>query len=177
MTRHHEELDEVIDRIAAAVTFVPADPALAARVAEGARVKTATVFRWPGPAAAVAAIVLVVIASSLWRQKSAEQMAEQVIATTPIGVEAFPVIEPAPTAAANPSRVRASTPVRGVLRSAEGDRPEPGVPQIEALSSPAPLSVRELPTDSLTIAPVDLAPLDLASLALAEIDSRDDPKE
>lgn len=171
-----EELDEAIDRVAAAMTFAPVDPARAAQVANGIRPLARSTVPWLGAATAVAAIALAVAAITMWRIHPAEQVA----ATVSRGPE-----WPAPKV----DRPRPEQPVKrqaGATRTPrEAPRAERArlqvqsaiVPQIAALPLPDVLEVDELPTPSLTIAPVDLAPLDVANLEVTELASGDDDRE
>jgi len=176
MTRHREELDDTIDRVAAAITYVPADPTLAGRIAE--RIGHGSdVFAWRGllaGAVGVAAVAIVVALITNARQQSIEA---PLVTTAP--AERAPVVAKAPTLVApTESGVDAAQPPQRVRATPSPDAAIARVtPQIPALSSPAPLDVADLATDALTIAPVELAPLDLASLAVDELADRDDPKE
>jgi hypothetical protein len=180
MTRHREELDDTIDRVAAAITFVPADPALARRIA--ARIDhTSDVLAWRGLLAGavdVAAVAIVVALVTSARQASIET---PLVTTAP--AERAPVLAnaaPAVTPTVAPTESHAE-----VVRPQQAVRPEPrriaeaavDAPQIPALPLPALLDMTDLPTDALTIAPVDLTPLDLANLTVAELDDRNEPKE
>lgn len=179
MTHHHESLDETIDRVAADLTMVSADPALAARIAD--RLETRKTLGWQRLAlagVAVAAIaVLAVVVSNITRDVPAVDVAR---ATSP----AAPRVEPSSAAAATTVGAAESTtavaPERAVRQRrapAPTQDPLPELPQIDALSSPELIAIDTLPTDTLAIEPVDLAPLGMANLAVAEIDGRDSPKE
>jgi hypothetical protein len=178
MTGQREEIDDTIDRVAAAITFVPADPAFAARIAERLGSEPALAgLAWPRLAAGIAVVALVVAAIAVSREKPAERLVGTV---PPATVDASPPgVEPAqadPPVAPSNVNTRARPALRGAPASRAADDVS-GVPQIAALNLPEPLDVADLPTDSLTIAPVELAPLELASLAVAELDTRDDFKE
>jgi hypothetical protein len=176
MTRRHEELDEVIDRVAASMTFAPADSTFVARVTDGLRGDTRGAFPWLRVAAVAAAVAIVVAAITVSR----DEPDERVVRTAPSRSERMtPAVEaPQVTQAtdshdsAPPSPRQVQRAPRARVQSEAGD-----VPQIAALPSPDLLAVEELRTHLLTIVPVDLAPLDLGNLAVAEIDVRDDPKE
>ena len=179
MTHHHREtIDETIDRVAAQLTMVPADPALAGRIAE--QLDTDAPFAWmrwllaTGAVAAVAVLAVVVFNSS-----RAPQPADIARATAPVpGPTGETPHAEAARASASP-QIAMTAPTRGVTRrrSAEAHPPLPELPQIDALESPVLLAVDNIPTKTLTIEPVDLAPLDLANLAVRELGERDDPKE
>jgi hypothetical protein len=169
MTRHHQEsLDETIDRVAAHLTMVPADPALAVRIAD--RLETKAVVAWPRFAlagAVVAAVaILAVIVSNVRREEA------------PPAGEATPSVTRTTLAVADTASAAAGEPfVRRRRAPAPTHEPLPEMPQIDALASPVLLAIDTLPTDMLTIDPADLAPLGMADLSVAEIDGRDSPKE
>ena len=175
MTPQREDMDDAIDRIAAATTFVPADPALAREIALGIRAGTRSVVVWPQLAAATVVAALIVAVFAIPREKPVQRT----IAPTPRVEQTVPVVEATPAATAAPAVVQRPVSMPRDVRKARNDSAEvsSGIPQIEALHLPPPLAVRELPFDSLTIAPVDLAPIELRDLPLAVIDNRDSPKE
>ena len=180
MTRHHESLDETIDRVAAHLTMVPADPALAARIAD--RLETKKTLGWPRfilAGAVVAGIAILAVAvSNTMRDVPAADVA-RVTSSAPA-----PRVEPpqlgAPATAATPESTTVIAQGR-VVRQRRAPLPThdplPELRQIDALSTPVLLAVDTLPTDTLTIEPVDLAPLGMADLSVAEIDGHDSPKE
>jgi hypothetical protein len=179
MTHHQESLDETIDRVAAHLTMVPADPALAARIAD--RLETRKMLGWPRVAVAgvaVAAIALLaVVVSNITREEPAVEVAR---ATSPAPAPRIAAPQAAAPAGAAVESTTAIAP-NGVARRRPApqpaDDPLPELPQIDALNSPALLALDTLPTDILTIEPVDLAPLGMADLTVTEIDGRDSPKE
>jgi hypothetical protein len=174
MTRQREELDDLIDRVATAMTFVPANPASARAIADRINARPQHSLAWSRLAAGVATILLVVAAFDMFRDGPAERIPTRV----PTGEQADNVVERPPVAEPLVSPVVAA-PARLGRRAAPAvpAAGAGGVPQIEALSSPALIEVAELPTGSLTIAPVDLAPLELADLAVPEIGLSPDAKE
>jgi hypothetical protein len=175
MMRRREELDETIDRVAAAITFVPADPALAGRVAD--RIRSAqNAFEWRLLLAGAAGVAAVVIGIAVMTNDR-RQPIEPPLVMKPSPSELAPVAEARPPAPPEPrvdpaplGRTTPSAPTR--LAEAA-----PSVPQIAALDAPALLDVPDLPTSALTIAPAEIAPLDLASLAIADLGDHNDPKE
>jgi hypothetical protein len=175
MTRHRESIDETIDRVAAALTMVPADSALAARIAERIDTHGSTAFAWPRLALGAAAIAVVAIVAAAVFSDQGDVAPREDVRVTEMAPPAEEPRTTAPTVAA---------PVGQVTQAARARRPRsvehaplPAIPQIDALPSPALLAVDTLPTNTLTIAPVDLEPLNLANLAVSEIDARDEPKE
>lgn len=171
-----ESLDETIDRVAAHLTMVPADPALAARIAD--RLETKKALGWPRFALAGAAVIgmaiLAVVVSNTVRDVPAVDVA-RATSSAPA-----PRVEPqfaAPATAESTTVIAAQRVVRQRRAPLPTHDPLPELPQIDALSTPVLLAVDTLPTDTLTIEPVDLAPLGMADLSVAEIDGRDSPKE
>jgi hypothetical protein len=172
MTRHQESIDETIDRVAAALTMVPPDSALAARIAERIDTHGSIAFAWPRLALGAAAIAVVaIVAAAVFSDQGEVAPREDVRVTE----TAPPAEEPRTTAPT------VAPPLGQVTRTARAQRPRsveraplPEIPQIDALPSPALLAVDTLPTNTLTIAPVDLEPLNLANLAVSEIDARDE---
>jgi hypothetical protein len=177
--RHEERLDETIDRVAAHLTMVPADPGLAGRIA--AQLEREPRFAWPRLAmasVAVAAVVAAFVFVNNARQAPAVDVAHHAT-TSPKADE--PAQQPADVASARMSPAPSNTATvarRAVgiaLPSAEDLLPE--MPQLASLASPVTIDVMVLPTDTLTIEPVDFAPLDVADLAVRDIDEGDSPKE
>lgn len=175
MTRHREEIDDIIDRVAAAITFVPADPAFAARIIDRLDDGKAAGVAWPRWAAATALLAIVIAGAIAISRDDAPQ--EVLVSAPPVERPASRVVpQPAPPAVTARGDADAPRQARRVPlppRSSEVI----GVPQIAALPSPEALDLSNLSTDLLTIAPVDVAPLDLANLAVAELVGRDDFKE
>jgi hypothetical protein len=176
MTHHQEEsLDETIDRVAAHLTMVPADPALASRIADRLETKA---LGWPRFALAAAAVIgmaiLAVVVSNTVRHVPAVDVA-RATSSAPA-----PRVEPqfaVPATAESTTVIASQRVVRQRRAPLPTHDPLPELPQIDALSTPVLLAVDTLPTDTLTIEPVDLAPLGMADLSVAEIDGRDSPKE
>lgn len=164
-----EDLDELIDRVAAELMAVPSDPALAGRVAaqlENEREATGGSVRLLAGGAAVAVAVLVGLFVA-GREREAREA--QVAARSPwAGAAEPPAAQPLlPLAAAEPSPTAASiAPRRAATRVITHARQ---VPQVDALSSPELLAIAELSTAPLSIAPVVIAPLELAGLPTDDV--------
>jgi hypothetical protein len=179
MNHHHESLDEAIDRVAAQLTMVPADPSLAGRIAE--RLDTHSSFGWPRLALASAAVVATGIAIVLFndgREMPASDAARVATAVNAPGVSAALREVPSnnvPSAVAAVAQTTARMRARRAAAAAE--EPLPEMRQLDSLASPVTIDVAMLPTDTLSIAPVDFAFLDVADLAVRDIDERDSPKE
>jgi hypothetical protein len=181
MTAPHERLDETIDRVAAALTMVPADPALAERIAHRLQTERAAhPLAWRQlAAAAVALTAITLIAIALDRNRNPEITAH---APTLIGQQRAPVVMPtAPRQSSAAERRGAQT--APVTRQDRRPTPNPqaviadsGAPMLDALPAPMLLAVDSLTHDPLTIAPVTVAPLDLETLTISEV-GRDSPKE
>ena len=169
--RQLESLDETIDRVAARLTMVPADPALAGRIA--AQLETRPAIMCPRFALATAAVAAAVVLTIVMSQTPGDvpsDAAARVDAPTPsrplpaIGSSARVTheIRPRPAAA------------RQVRQSEDA---LPAFPQIDALTAPALLGVDSIPTDTLAIESVPLAPLDLPDLAVSALGDGEDRKE
>jgi hypothetical protein len=179
MTRHREAIDDTIDRVAAELTLVAADPELPGRITAHLERQPRMTFGWRlaiGAAATAAAAMLAAFVLNAPPSPAIDH------ART---ADALPVSAPsreiAPAAVAAPApivptRDRVAR-VASVPRGASAIEPLPEFRQIDALPSPAMLAVDDLNTDLLTVAPVDVAPLDLANLVVGEVAARDEPKE
>lgn len=173
-----ESCDETIDRVAAHLTMVPADPTLARRIAE--QLNRDASFNWPRVATASAAVAVIVTAAVVFYNKP-EAPREDVAGV----VSPAPALDaPTPSSdmtsqSALSSVARASMAAGGGARTAPmaAEEPLPDMPQIDSLASPVTIDVAMLPTDTLTISPVDVAPLDVADLAVCDIGERDSSKE
>jgi hypothetical protein len=182
MTRHREAIDDTIDRVAAGLTLVAADPELPRRITARVERQPRVPFAWRlaiGAAATAAAAMLAAFvinppsSPSIDRARIADALSVSVqsrdIAPTAV-VAPVPIV---PTG----DRVTRVAPVRSVPRGASAIEPLPEFRQIDALPSPALLAVDDLNTGLLTLAPVDVAPLDLVNLVVGEVSARDEPKE
>ena len=179
MTPHREGIDDTIDRVAAELTLVAADPALPARLAAHLERQPRVTFGWRlaiGAAATAAAAMLAAFVinapppPAIDRARTADAL--------PVSVPSREIAPAAVAARASlvPTRDRVGR-AAPMPRGASAIEPLPEFRQIDALPSPAILAVDELNTDLLTVAPVDVAPLDLANLVVGDVSARDEPKE
>ena len=163
-TARGETLDDAIDRVAAALTAVPADDGCAARVT--ARLDAGNGWRMPwfglvaGAAVAAAAIAFVVLPASTPRSRMPQPAAP--------AASSQPSSAPAVAANAADSSTPASPATADRVAIARVLEPLP--PSIDALPHPEELSVAGLPLDPLTITPVELERLDVADLGVTELD-------
>jgi hypothetical protein len=171
-----ESLDETIDRVAAHLTMVPADPALAGRIAE--QLDRDAPFAWYRLAIASAAVA-VLVATVVLLNDSRDLPATEVARTVapPPSSDAPAPRDAAPRDSDPAAIASAAISSRSERAAVEEPEPLPEMPQIASLAPPVTLAVDTLSTDTLTIEPVDLAPLDVADLAVSEIGERDSPKE
>jgi hypothetical protein len=153
----HETLDERIDRVAAALTAVPADPGFGDRLAprlagqgrEGGN-------RWLFTAAAATAVVVLALVVNDRRDQGG---------TAPQAPQGASAIASGPTFA--------PAPVDAAPAVADVERP----PVIAALAAPDGIGVDTLQLEALHITPVDVEQIDIASLEVREIDGFEEPKE
>ncbi len=179
MTPQGEHLDETIDRVAAALTMVPADPALAERIAQRLQTESAApALAWGQLAfGAVALTAAVLIAIALDRDPEITSLAPIRVAQQPA-----PLVTPVePKARAPQPRIAsqiAATPrqARRIAGTHQAFIANGDAPKLDTLSAPKLLEVDSLTNDPLTISPVDVAPLDLATLTISDV-GRDTPKE
>ena len=170
-----ETLDETIDRVAAAITAVPADPGFSSRLAPRLERPARGVSMWMVGAAAAAAIVL---AAWLVRpEPSTIGSPQQANATQP----AAPATGPAPSGstAAAPAPAMIARAPRLAPAAAEETTGAPIAPAsaIAALDPIETLTVDDLTLHQIQIAPVDIAHLDIETLDVPQIDTTDEPKE
>jgi hypothetical protein len=176
MRRQREELDDTIDRVAAGITYVPADPALAARIAERIG-STPDGFTWHVFVAGAVGVATVAIGVALLMNTRQDSI-ETPLATMTTPAERAPALAKAPPAVTVTASGVGVDPVKPQHAAPRRVTEVAGVaPQIPALALPPLLDVAALPTDTLTIAAVELAPLDVPDLAIAELDGRSEPKE
>jgi hypothetical protein len=181
MTPQDEHLDETIDRVAAALTMVPANPALAERIAARLQRETAHASAWRQIAfGAVAIGAAVLLAIMLNDDRSPSSQAPTHVAQQPAPLAAplapsaarEPAVTSGPMITVNVTRRRAPPPI-GQAALVDAD-----LPRIGLLQPPPLLAVDTLTNDPLTIAPVNVAPLlDLATLTINDMGERDAPKE
>ena len=166
-----ETLDETIDRVAAAITAVPADPGFSARLAPRLEGRTRGSSMWLVAAAAAAAIVLAVLLVK--PERSTVTPVQQANAPQPPQL----VVETASADAARKTTAVTATPVRAEASPGEGYAPIERTPAIAALGPVETLTVDDLTLHELHIAPVDVVHLDIETLDVPEIGTTDDPKE
>jgi hypothetical protein len=171
-----ESIDETIDRVAAHLTMVPADPTLARRIAE--QLDRQASFNWPRLAMASAAVAVVVTAAVLFHNQRAVPREDVARVVTPAPERAAST-DDAPAHSGPLTVASAATPNRAAAPRASMaiEEPLPEMPQIDSLASPVTIDVAMLPTDTLTIDPVDVAPLGMADLTVRDIDERSSSKE
>lgn len=172
-----ETLDETIDRVAATLTAVPADPGFTERLASRL---TGRSHAWPNSwllagAAAAAALVIAVLASS--GRNAGMHTPQDTIAASAPAAPALVEHLAAPVAEAPPIE-QTSAPVDrapAVVESEDGDLARP--PAIAALAAPDGIGVATLQLEALYVTPVDIGQIDIASLEVREIDGFEEPKE
>ena len=168
-----ETLDETIDRVAAAMTAMPADPGFGERLAP----RFASSAPWAARsllfAAAAAAMVLLAVTMTNRREPAAVHIAAAPATGSPpaptadaleprdILADAAPV-SPAPTGAAE-----------GVEPHAHAD----AAPGIAALTPPDSLHVENLAVHQLTIEAVEVERLEVPTLEIAALGVVDEEKE
>ena len=150
----HETLDETIDRVAAAMTAVPADPSFSERVFDHRDTRAASRVMW---AVAVGAAVIVAVVLSRPLQPGGDDVNQPApLLSLPIA-SAAPLLAPA---AANPAGRAVDTATN--VQSTEEAEPFPVV---------AALQVEDLPVaEDLNLAPLSIAPVDLGLLELSPLD-------
>ena len=178
----HETLDERIDRVAAALTAVPADPGFGERLAPRlAGQGREWGNRWLFAAAAATAVVVLALVVSDRRDQSgtAPQSASQSGPQSEIA--SSPILAPGPVTAA--PAVAAEEPMVEQVASAAAPAPEfigsdvERPPAIAALATPDGIGVDTLQLEALHVTPVDVGQIDIASLEVREIDGFEEPKE
>jgi hypothetical protein len=177
MTPHRETIDDTIDRVAAELTLVAADPALPERITARLERQPRVTFGWRlaiGAAATAAAAMLAALVINAPPSPAIDHARTADASSVPSRA-----IAPAAVALRAPSvstRDRVAR-VAPMPRTASAIEPLPEFRQIDALPSPAMLAVDDLNTDLLSVTPVDVAPLDLADLVVGDVSARDEPKE
>ena len=168
--KQYETLDEAIDRLAAAMTVVPADEYFSTRLA--ARLDDSTNAAWPWSSYAFGRAVLAVAVVSALALAIRISVAPEPVAPRPL-LTAQNISLVAPRAGA----VMAMVPhVPSATFESAVARLEPA-PTIPALPTPAQIDLGTLELQSLNIAPVELDLLELANLAVGEIGGAIDFKE
>jgi hypothetical protein len=173
-----ETLDETIDRVAAALTAVPADPGFGARLAARLDASARGSWTWTVAAAGAAAIALAMAIVRLDPSVAPIQQARAIGSATPFA-EAVAAVAPVPaststasTATAAPAMARVRTTVR-----AASEAPAMSVPAIAALPDVETIGVDVLTLRDLQLAPVDVTQLDIATLEIPQIGVAEDPQE
>jgi hypothetical protein len=174
MSARREELDDLIDRVAGAMTSVRSEPALVERVVGRLGASRISSFNWPqlvlvGAMAAIAAVTVTLLTTGN----------RDAVDTRVVSAPA-PAPPPPAAAPAESSRGASDAPNESIAR------PRPTaprmithlrqVPQLDPIQFPELPAVGELSTAPLFVEPVAVEPLNVASLAAAE-DARDQPKE
>ena len=172
MTRHREELDDLVDRVASAMTFAPPDPARARQLLDRLGHTQRLQFA-PRPLVFAAAALTVLIAVLTFTARDPEERLVSPLKATadpaaPPAAASSTLTVPDPPPDAEPSRV-----VRRARATARAEALAP-MPQIAALEVPSRLELAELPSESLSIAPVDVVPLELTMLDVTGVAGRDE---
>jgi hypothetical protein len=176
MNPRRETLDEAIDRIAASLTAVPADPAFAGRLrAQWAERQQPGTWR---VAAACAAVALLAMAIALpWvpgppapRLSSATpRPAGRIASPESTKVAVDPPETPRLTAA------KPSSPI--VIAEASADA-RPSIEIVAALAHPESLTLSDIAPEDISLAAVRLEPLlEIASLDVPQIGASAEPEE
>jgi len=178
MTPQREALDDTIDRVAAELTAVAADPTLAGRITARLESPPRSTFGWRLAIGAVATGAAVMVAAFVLNTPPSPATNDEPVA------QALSLPAPSPETGVSVTATRTpDSPMRDrgrlapVVRRASARDPLPEFRQIDALSSPAMLAVEDLSTDSLTVAPVDITPLYVADLIVGDVSGRQEPKE
>ncbi len=173
----NERLDEAIDRVARAMTTVPADPAFTARLTDRLSRATSYLPRWVLAAPAAAVVLLVTF---LLSRPDSGRPASIAGAGQPGNVPAVTSPRPIASAASDTSSTTArplsSAGIQriGTTRRTSATRPlEPA----DAEDAIPPLNVAALTLEPLTLADVEVSLLDVASLEIADIERGVEPKE
>ena len=198
--KRSEQLDETIDRVAGALTFVAHDPGFAQRIADRLNDRTRTWWSGSRMLMAGAAVAMVIVVARVAIDRFAptapvevSKRSDPVSSAIPeMGSDPIRAVGSGPFSSATPETgsdpVSSATPEKGsdpISNETASDRRfithERLVPQLVALPSPEPLNVAVSASMAnpvpLTVQPVKLAPLDLASLELTESDASEYRKE
>ncbi len=167
MNARREELDELIDRVAAAMTSAASEPALVERVAGRLDAARATSFHLPRLVFAVVALLIAGATATLVRRGDDRQAPVDVASVAaPTVAAATPPAPESRDVRMQPAGESPPPPVRMITHVRE-------VPPLDPLQSPPLLAIDELSSAPLSVEPVAIEPLDVASLAAAG----DQPKE
>lgn len=168
MKAPRESVDEAIDRVAASLTHVPREFAIAARVMP--RLGGRTASRGTRVFAGVAAVAVASLATAIWLASPA-QPNEPRLDARPLGVEPTPALAGTGMAASVLAQPTPSSRMRSVLgrNEAEGIAAAEPARALPALGTPARLGVDDIAVVPLGgPASVEIAPLDLPSLEWAD---------
>ena len=168
-----ETLDETIDRVAATLTAVPADPGFTQRLAPRlTRERPGWNHTWLVGAAA-AAVIFVALLVNNGRDASVNAPLGVVAENAP----AAPLVQGTTASVIEEPTVEQTTasvdPAPAVV---EVNEPAPP-PAIAALAAPEGIGVETLQLEALAVMPVEIGEIDIASLEVREIDGFEDPKE
>ena len=168
MTLHqHETLDDTIDRLAAAMTAVPADDRFVTRLASRLDESSDGGGSWRlAIGLGVTAAAAIALAMSMTVDREPIQQPSLLVAETRFSLTPRAgVVTPVTPHVASVTAVSAGSAVTDL----------PPVPAIPALSSLPQLAVGDLELQSLNVAPVELDLLEVANLAVVEIDGAINP--
>ena len=170
-----ERLDETIDRVAAMLTAVPADPGFTERLAprlvdRGHGSRTG----WLMTAAAAAAAIVIAIVFSNGRDERASAPQEAMVTGSPT---APALVERGTAATAQVPTVEPPSAPRDQAVARSEDLEEPRPPSIAALPAPDGIGVDTLHLEALAVMPVDVGEIDLASLEVRQIGGFEESKE
>jgi hypothetical protein len=176
MNLRRETLDETIDRVAASLTAVPADPAFAARLrARWADREQRGTWRVAGACAAVALLAMAIALP--WvprppapRLSSATPRPPGRIASPESTKVAVDAPETPPLGAAKPSSTI-------VIAEARADD-RPSIEIVAALAHPESLRLSDIAPEDISLTAVQLEPLlEIASLDVPQIGAAAEPEE
>jgi hypothetical protein len=172
--RRGETLDDAIDRVAAALTNVPAAPDFSTRFRAG-MCSRAPIRPAPLAMAAAALLVAAAVAVGVREPNRSEEPELRMGVAEPAADVAVARPQETPPAsierAAGQGRVHAVPP-----RRADVGR-ESAPPAIAALEPPESLGVEHLDLEPLAVLPVELVNLAVETLIVGDIDVARDPKE
>jgi hypothetical protein len=166
-----ETLDETIDRIAAAMTVVPADPGFSERLAP----RLASGTRWTPRslvlATAAAAVVLLVVTVTSRRESPPIDQTAAAPVASPAAASDIPSSEHVAIAKARPSMTEATS------SAAHVEAHDEATAGIAALAPPDSLTVENLAIPHLAIDAVEVERLEVPTLEIAALPITDEDKE
>jgi hypothetical protein len=171
-----ETLDETIDRVAATLTAVPADPGfgdrLAARLEPAPRGWRTT---WLVVSAAAAVVLLALIVGA---RREGPSPLPQVAAVHDVPAQKPPPeLSHAAASVADSGTAGAFAETQRLPQLDAVEAPAAPPSAIAALPAPHTIAVETLALQALDVAPVDIGQIDVASLEIREIDVNEEPKE